>query len=188
MAYILYRLTNNKIWYIYIYIYYIDFDTSCFSGEYITDDITPEYLNTLETQRGNGRKGATGNTIITTTNTTNSNSILTPSTSKSNLLGVLGGVQPTPLPLLSPSIHSHKSAPFGDASPLHLLPPPSPRNGSGISTNSRSNTSGDNPILLSPLGPRGDSSSSSSGGGGMCETLHNDISTKVKLDTAATFL
>jgi amidophosphoribosyltransferase len=29
------------------------FDASCFDGHYITGDITPEYLNQIETARGN---------------------------------------------------------------------------------------------------------------------------------------
>ncbi|MEM9057897.1 MAG: amidophosphoribosyltransferase [Pseudomonadota bacterium] len=32
------------------------FDTSCFSGEYVTGDVTPDYLSELERQRGDGAK------------------------------------------------------------------------------------------------------------------------------------
>jgi amidophosphoribosyltransferase len=28
-----------------------DFDTSCFSGQYVTGDVTPEYLNRLQVER-----------------------------------------------------------------------------------------------------------------------------------------
>jgi amidophosphoribosyltransferase len=33
-----------------------EFDTSCFSGEYVTGDITPEYLQRLEQERSDGAK------------------------------------------------------------------------------------------------------------------------------------
>ncbi len=33
-----------------------NFDASCFDGSYITGDITPEYLNSIETARGNGKE------------------------------------------------------------------------------------------------------------------------------------
>jgi len=33
-----------------------EFDTSCFSGEYVTGDITPEYLSHIETERSDGAK------------------------------------------------------------------------------------------------------------------------------------
>ena len=33
-----------------------EFDTSCFSGEYVTGDITPEYLDSLQKQRSDGAK------------------------------------------------------------------------------------------------------------------------------------
>jgi amidophosphoribosyltransferase len=33
-----------------------DFDTSCFSGVYVTGDITPEYLARLEQERNDGAK------------------------------------------------------------------------------------------------------------------------------------
>jgi amidophosphoribosyltransferase len=32
------------------------FDTSCFSGEYITGDVTPEYLDRLQAQRSDSAK------------------------------------------------------------------------------------------------------------------------------------
>lgn len=34
------------------------FEDSCFSGEYVTEEVTEEYLNALETARGAGRKDA----------------------------------------------------------------------------------------------------------------------------------
>jgi amidophosphoribosyltransferase len=33
------------------------FDASCFDGDYITGDITPEYLNAIEAARGSGKEG-----------------------------------------------------------------------------------------------------------------------------------
>ena len=33
-----------------------EFDTSCFSGIYVTGDITPEYLERLERERSDGAK------------------------------------------------------------------------------------------------------------------------------------
>ena len=33
-----------------------EFDTSCFSGEYVTGDVTPEYLQRLEQERSDGAK------------------------------------------------------------------------------------------------------------------------------------
>ena len=33
-----------------------EFDTSCFSGFYVTGDVSPEYLKVLETQRSDGAK------------------------------------------------------------------------------------------------------------------------------------
>jgi amidophosphoribosyltransferase len=33
-----------------------EFDTSCFSGEYITSDITAEYLRKVEAARSDGKK------------------------------------------------------------------------------------------------------------------------------------
>jgi amidophosphoribosyltransferase len=33
-----------------------EFDTSCFSGEYVTDDVTPEYLARLEAERSDEAK------------------------------------------------------------------------------------------------------------------------------------
>src|SRR5690606_41490623 len=33
-----------------------DFDTSCFSGCYVTGDVTPEYLERLERERNDGAK------------------------------------------------------------------------------------------------------------------------------------
>ncbi len=35
-----------------------EFDTSCFSGEYVTGDVTPEYLDELETRRNDAAKRA----------------------------------------------------------------------------------------------------------------------------------
>ena len=35
-----------------------EFDTSCFSGEYVTGDVTPEYLDELETRRNDAAKQA----------------------------------------------------------------------------------------------------------------------------------
>jgi amidophosphoribosyltransferase len=32
------------------------FDTSCFSGEYVTGDVTPEYLNRLQEERSDAAK------------------------------------------------------------------------------------------------------------------------------------
>jgi len=32
------------------------FDTSCFTGEYVTGDVTPEYLQALESQRNDENK------------------------------------------------------------------------------------------------------------------------------------
>jgi amidophosphoribosyltransferase len=32
------------------------FDTSCFSGEYVTDDVTPDYLRALEEARSDAVK------------------------------------------------------------------------------------------------------------------------------------
>jgi amidophosphoribosyltransferase len=41
-----------------------DFDTSCFSGEYVTGDVTPEYLARLKGERSDEakqqRRGMTG--------------------------------------------------------------------------------------------------------------------------------
>jgi hypothetical protein len=34
------------------------FDTSCFSGKYVTSEVTPEYVHQLESRRGLGRVGA----------------------------------------------------------------------------------------------------------------------------------
>jgi amidophosphoribosyltransferase len=34
-----------------------DFDTSCFSGQYVTGDVTPEYLARLERERADGARG-----------------------------------------------------------------------------------------------------------------------------------
>jgi len=36
------------------------FETSCFDGTYITGDITPEYLNGVENQRGETKSGDDG--------------------------------------------------------------------------------------------------------------------------------
>ena len=33
-----------------------EFDTSCFSGEYVTGDVTPEYLQRLEQERSDGAR------------------------------------------------------------------------------------------------------------------------------------
>ena len=33
-----------------------EFDTSCFSGQYVTGDVTPEYLQRLEQERSDGAK------------------------------------------------------------------------------------------------------------------------------------
>jgi amidophosphoribosyltransferase len=33
-----------------------DFDTSCFSGEYVTGDVTPEYLERLQEERSDEAK------------------------------------------------------------------------------------------------------------------------------------
>jgi amidophosphoribosyltransferase len=33
-----------------------DFDTSCFSGEYVTGDVTPEYLKRLQLERSDEAK------------------------------------------------------------------------------------------------------------------------------------
>ena len=33
-----------------------DFDTSCFSGEYVTGDVTPEYLERLQVERSDAAK------------------------------------------------------------------------------------------------------------------------------------
>jgi amidophosphoribosyltransferase len=33
-----------------------EFDTSCFSGEYATGDVTPEYLNRLQSERSDDAK------------------------------------------------------------------------------------------------------------------------------------
>jgi amidophosphoribosyltransferase len=38
-----------------------DFDTSCFSGEYVTGDITPEYLDKLQSERSNQAKQSRNN-------------------------------------------------------------------------------------------------------------------------------
>jgi amidophosphoribosyltransferase len=38
-----------------------EFDTSCFSGEYVTGDVTPEYLDELEARRNDAAKQARGN-------------------------------------------------------------------------------------------------------------------------------
>jgi amidophosphoribosyltransferase len=35
-----------------------EFDTSCFSGEYVTGDVTPEYLERLQLERSDGAKSA----------------------------------------------------------------------------------------------------------------------------------
>jgi amidophosphoribosyltransferase len=35
-----------------------EFDTSCFSGEYVTGDVTPEYLSDLESRRNDDAKQA----------------------------------------------------------------------------------------------------------------------------------
>ena len=35
-----------------------EFDTSCFSGEYVTGDVTPEYLDELEARRNDAAKQA----------------------------------------------------------------------------------------------------------------------------------
>jgi amidophosphoribosyltransferase len=40
-----------------------EFDTSCFSGEYVTGDITPEYLAKLVSERSNQAK-QTRNTAL----------------------------------------------------------------------------------------------------------------------------
>jgi amidophosphoribosyltransferase len=37
-----------------------EFDTSCFSGEYVTGDVTPEYLRKLETVRSDVAKRSNG--------------------------------------------------------------------------------------------------------------------------------
>jgi amidophosphoribosyltransferase len=41
-----------------------EFDTSCFSGEYVTGDVTPEYLERLEVERSDAarlaRRGGRG--------------------------------------------------------------------------------------------------------------------------------
>ena len=34
------------------------FDTSCFSGEYVTPEVTPQYISAIEENRGSGRSGA----------------------------------------------------------------------------------------------------------------------------------
>jgi amidophosphoribosyltransferase len=34
----------------------VEFDTSCFSGEYVTGDVTPEYLAQLQEQRSDSAK------------------------------------------------------------------------------------------------------------------------------------
>jgi len=36
------------------------FDTSCFTGEYVTGDITPEYLERVGRNRNNTQDGANG--------------------------------------------------------------------------------------------------------------------------------
>ncbi|MDH3779093.1 MAG: amidophosphoribosyltransferase, partial [Gammaproteobacteria bacterium] len=47
-----------------------EFDTSCFSGEYVTGDVTPEYLDELETRRndaakqGRGKKKSSGAKVV----------------------------------------------------------------------------------------------------------------------------
>jgi amidophosphoribosyltransferase len=35
-----------------------DFDTSCFSGKYVTGDVTPEYLARLQSERNDGARVA----------------------------------------------------------------------------------------------------------------------------------
>ena len=47
----------------------INFDASCFNGEYVTGDVTPEYLDTLEQVRdeklaGKGAGGRNGKTLL----------------------------------------------------------------------------------------------------------------------------
>ncbi|MFQ5610481.1 MAG: amidophosphoribosyltransferase, partial [Woeseiaceae bacterium] len=37
-----------------------EFDTSCFSGEYVTGDVTDEYLDELEERRNDAAKQARG--------------------------------------------------------------------------------------------------------------------------------
>ena len=37
-----------------------EFDTSCFSGEYVTGDVTDEYLSELEARRNDAAKKARG--------------------------------------------------------------------------------------------------------------------------------
>ena len=34
----------------------VEFDTSCFSGEYVTGDVTPEYLERLQTERSDAAR------------------------------------------------------------------------------------------------------------------------------------
>lgn len=54
------------------------FDDSCFSGNYITEDVTPQYLQALENSRGQGRTAARGspNLFPSTENNNNKNSLI----------------------------------------------------------------------------------------------------------------